>query len=87
MLTRQHAARNAAVFIKLLRRYNAFMRGNLKHRISRGIYDKGAGAHVLLTVILQHLGAGIGLVAYHGAPGALFKFADERLRKAVRVGG
>ena len=47
------------------------MRGDLQHGVARGVDDEVAGGKLLLAVVAQDLGAGIGLVAQDAATAEL----------------
>ena len=87
MLALEHIPGDLAVLIQLSHRHNLLMSGHLEHAVGRGIHNQRAGAHMLLAVVLEHLGAGVGGVADHLAAGTLFKLLDDFRRKAVGIGG
>ena len=59
---------------------------HLEHRVGGGIDDPLAGALLLLTVVPDHVGAGIGSIAKHPPAGGRFKFIQNLFRKPLRVG-
>ena len=87
VLALEHFAGDLAVAVELMHRHQLFVGGHLKYAVGAGIDDKGVFFHGLLAIILQHLRAGIGLVAQHLVAGLFLKLVDERLREALRKGG
>src|SRR5437660_6510347 len=86
MLASQNVPRRFADFIKSFERNHFFMRGDLKHRVCRGVNDRLAGLYMFFAQLLNDLSAACRNVAEdsrHLRP--LDKLIDDRLRKAVRI--
>ena len=87
VLALEHLTGDLAVAVQLVHRHQFFVGGDLEHAVGAGVDDEGVLLHGLLAVVLQHLGAGVGLVAQHLVAGLLLKFVDEGIREALREGG
>ena len=83
----QHRAGDLAVTVQFVHRHQLLVRGHLKHAVGAGVADEGILPHGLLAVVLQHLRAGVRLVAQHLVAGLFLERMDEFLREAVREGG
>ena len=68
-------------------RHKLLVGGHLKHAVGAGVDDEGILLHGLLAVVLQHLCAGVGLVAEDLVAGLFLELVDEAVREAVREGG
>ena len=87
VLALQHLAGDLAVAVQLMHRHKLLVGGDLEHAVGAGVDDEGILLHGLLAVVLQHLRAGVGLVAEDLVAGLLFELVDEAVREAVREGG
>ena len=87
VLALQHLAGNFAIAVQLMHRHKLLVCGNLEHAVGAGVDDEGILPHGLLAVVLQHLCAGVGLVAEHLMAGLFLKLVDEAVGEAVREGG
>ena len=86
VLALQHLAGDLAVAVQLMHRHQLLVGGHLKHAVGAGVDDKGVFLHGLLTVVFQHLRAGVGLVAQHLVAGLFLELMNEFVREAVREG-
>ena len=80
-------AGDAAVLVELLHGHEVLVGGDLEHAVGRGVDDEVAGLELLLAIVLDDLGARVGLVAKHAAPGLALELLDDLGWKAVGVGG
>ena len=80
-------AGDAAIPVKLLQGNHFLMGSNLENRIGGGIDNQISGAHVLVAVELNGLGAGDGLIAEDSPPGGCPEGRQDLLGKAVGIGG
>ena len=87
MVTPQNLASLVTGIVQLLQRDQLLMGRHLEHRVGGGIDDPLAGIQLLLAVIPNHIGAGIGLVAQPAPAGGLGKGIQHLLGEALRVGG
>ena len=87
VLALEHFPGDLAVAVQFLHRHKLLVGGHLKNAVGAGIDDEGVFPHGLLAVVLQHLRAGIGLVAQHLVAGLLLIFPDQFLREALGEGG
>ena len=78
---------DAAVPVELLQRHHFLVGGNLEDGIGGGIDDQISGAHVLVAVEFNSLGAGDGLIAEDSPPGGCPEGRQDLLGKAVGIGG
>ena len=85
VLSRQDLARRAAARVQLLERDRLLVRGDLEDGVGRRVDDPLARLLVLLAVLLDHLGAGSGLVAEDAAAGAVHERVDHLVREPVRI--
>jgi len=69
-----------------MHRHKLLVGGDLKHAVGAGVDDEGILLHGLLAVVLQHLCAGVGLVAEDFVAGLFLELVDEAVREAVREG-
>ena len=83
----QDLAGLVAGIVQLLQGDQLLMGRHLEHRVGGGIDDPLAGIQLLLAVIPDHIGAGIGLVAQPAPAGGLLKGIQHLLGEALRVGG
>ena len=60
---------------------------HLEHAVCAGVDDERILLHRLLTVVPQHLGAGIRLIAQHFMAGLALELLDQRIRESLREGG
>ena len=86
-LALQHLAGDLAIAVQLMHRHKLLVGGHLKHAVGAGVDDEGILLHGLLAVVLQHLCAGVGLVAEDFVAGLFLELVDEAVREAVREGG
>ena len=70
-----------------MHRHKLLVGGDLKHAVGAGVDDEGILLHGLLAVVLQHLCAGVGLIAEDFVAGLFLELVDEAVREAVREGG
>ena len=68
-------------------RHQRLVGRHLKDAVGAGVDDEGVLGHGLLAVVLEHLGAGVGLIAQHLVAGLGLKGGDQLGRKALREGG
>ena len=61
------------------------MGSNLKYTVSRCVYDQFSGLNMLISIILDYFGSGIGLVAEHTSSRHFGKCVKHFLRKAFRI--
>ena len=87
VLALEHFPGDLAVAVQFLHRHKLLVGGHLKNAVGAGIDDEGVFPHGLLAVVLQHLRAGIGLVAQHLVAGLLLILPDQLLREALGEGG
>ena len=87
ILALEHLAGDLAVTVQLVHRHQLFVGGHLEHAVGTGVDDEGVFLHGLLAVVLQHLGAGIGLIAEHLVAGFFLKLVDELCGETLREGG
>ena len=80
-------ARLGADLVEFFHRDDGLVGGDLEHAVGRGVDDQRAGAGVLLAIIADDLGAGIGLVAQHLVAGFGRESVQQLLRETVREGG
>ena len=83
----QHLAGDLAVAVQLMHRHKLLVGGHLEHAVGAGVDDEGVLLHGLLAVVLQHLCAGVGLVAEDLVAGLFLELVDEAVGEAVREGG
>ena len=83
----EHFPGDLTVAVQLLHRHKLLVGGHLKNAVGAGVHDEGVFPHGLLAVVLQHLRAGIGLVAQHLVAGLLLILPDQLLREALGEGG
>ena len=62
------------------------MSGDLKNAVRRGVDDQRPGAQMFFSIVANNIGARIGLVTEHAAPGQLGEACNERVWEAVREG-
>ena len=62
------------------------VRGELEHRVRRGVEDQLAGRKVVLAEVLDHLGAAVGAVAAEAQAGGLLEPLDHIGWEALRIG-
>ena len=86
VLAGEDLARHAAPRVQLLERDRLLVRGDLEDGVGGRVDDPLARPLVLLAVLLDHLGAGRGLVAEDAAPRAVRERVDHLVRKPVRIG-
>ena len=84
VLALQHLAGDLAIAVQLMHRHKLLVGGDLKHAVGAGVDDEGILLHGLLAVVLQHLRAGVGLVAEDFVAGLFLELVDEAVREAVR---
>ena len=87
MLAVQDLSGDAAVVIELFVGHDGLVRGDLEDGVRRGIDDEVAGLQVLFAVILDDLGAGIGLVAEDAAARLFAERTEHILGETVRIRG
>ena len=87
VLALEHFPGDLTVAVQLLYRHQLLVGSHLKNAVGAGVHDEGVFPHGLLTVVLQHLRAGIGLVAQHLVAGLMLIFPDQLLREAIGEGG
>ena len=83
----EHPAGDLAVAVQLLHRHNGLVGRDLEYAVGAGVDDQSAGAQMLLAVVADDVGAGVGQVADDLAPGETLKFFDHLGRESVRIGG
>ena len=76
-----------AGIVKLLQGNELLVGGNLEHGVCRGVDNPLSGFSLLLTVVLDDLGAGIGLVAENAPAGGFFEGIQHLLGEALGIGG
>ena len=76
-----------ADLIQLFHRDDGLVRSDLEHTVGGGVDDECAGFHVLLAVVADDVGAGIGLVAQNLIAGFGGERIQQLLRETVREGG
>src|SRR5437660_2313647 len=87
MLASQNVPRRFADFIKSFERNHFFMRGDLKHRVCRGVNDRLAGLYMFFAQLLNDLSAACRNVAENSRHLRLLdELIDDRLWKAVGIG-
>src|SRR5262249_21428395 len=79
--------RNFAHAIKLWNRDYAFMCGDLKYAVARGVHDREAGPYMLFTQFLDDLRAGSGFVAECFVANLFFKSVHDFRRESMFVNG
>ena len=87
VLSPEDASGLAAGVVKLLQGDLLLMGRHLEHRVGGGIEDPLAGIQLLLAVIPDHVGAGIGQVAQPAPAGGRLKGVQHLFRKALGIGG
>ena len=87
VLAFQHLAGDLAVAVQLVYRHQLLVGRHLENAVGAGVDDEGVLLHRLFTVVLEHLRAGIGLVAEHLVAGLFLERMDQLLREAVGEGG
>ena len=85
VLARHDLARGGAGRIELGGRDLVDVRGDLQHRVRRGVDDQVAGREVLRAEVVDHRGAAVGPVAQDAAAGAVDQLVEDLVREAVRV--
>ena len=78
---------NSAIFIKCLGGHKLLVSRNLKYAVSRGVNDKVATLHVLLSVVADNVCTRVGLVADNASANSTGKLVENLLGESVRVGG
>ena len=86
VLAGEDLARGPAGVVQLLERDRLLVRRDLEDGVGRRVDDPLAGLLVLLAELLDHLGAGRGLVAEHAAARAVHERVDHLVGEPVRVG-
>ena len=76
-----------AMAVQLLHGHNRFMGSDLEHAVGRGVDDQLAGGDVLLAVVLDDLGAGIGQITQRAPPGSSFKLCHDLPGEALGISG
>ena len=87
MLASENGSCLAAGIVQLIQGNPVFVGCHLEHRVGRGVDNPLAGLLLLLAVVPNHIGAGIGQIAQHTPSGLLFKFLQHLLGEALGVGG
>ena len=70
--------------VELVERNHILMRGDLQHRIARGVDDQVARGQLVLAVVLEHFGAGVGLVAHDVATAERAELVEQLIGEALR---
>ena len=83
----QQLPRLCADLVQLFHRDDGLVRSDLEHTVGGGVDDECAGFHVLLAVVADDVGAGIGLVAQNLIAGFGGERIQQLLRETVREGG
>ena len=60
------------------------MRGDLQDRVARGVDDQVARGQLVLAVVLEHFGAGVGLVAHDVAAAERAELVEQLIGEALR---
>ena len=87
VLAGQHLPGDLAVAVELGHRHQPLVGCHLEDAVGAGVDDEGILSHGLLAVILQHLGAGIGLVAQDLVAGLFLKGMDQLVGEPIGEGG
>ncbi len=83
----QHLPGDLADAVQFGHRHQRLVGRHLKDAVGAGVDDERVLGHGLLAVVLQHLGAGVGLVAQHLVAGPGLKGGDQFGREPLREGG
>ena len=86
VLAAHDLARRLAGRVELGGRHLVDVRGDLEHRVGRGVDDQVAGREVLLAVVLDRVGAAVGLVEQDAAAGRVDQLVEDLVGEAVGVG-
>ena len=87
MLAREDPARDAAVLVELLGRHHVLVRRDLEDTVCRGVDDELAGLELLATIVLDHLRAGVRLVAKDPTARLALELVQHLPREAVGICG
>ena len=87
VLALQNGPSLAAALVEFLQRNQLLMGCHLKNGVHGGVDDPLARVQLLLPVVTDHVGSGVGPVAQAATAGGRLKGIQHLLRKSFRIGG
>ena len=84
VISGEYLPRHSAILIQFLWWNYRLVSGYLEHAVRRSIHDKIAGAKMFLTVISDHLGSAVWLVAEHSPAGRSLELLNHLVRETIR---